>query len=139
MSNNRQTTTGVPKGSVLGPLFFLVYVNDIVSNLLRIGRLFADDISLAFTSPSVTDLEGILNHDLRIISAWSRQWLVDFNPNKTEALLFTLEKHVNHPIILFGDVPVKCVSHHKHLDITFGNDAKWHEHINNILISASNI
>ena len=82
----------------------------------------------------LTNLEGILNNDLRIISTWASQWLVDFN----QALLFTLERNVNNPVILFGDVPVKFVSHHKHLGITFSNDEKWHEHINNILTSASN-
>ena len=56
------------KALFFGPLFF--YANDIVDNLLSIVRLFADDISLAFTSARITDLEGILNHDLRIISAW---------------------------------------------------------------------
>ena len=97
VSTPKQTTAGVPKVflptlSVLRPLFFLVYVNDIAENLLSITRLFADDNSLAFTSFSLVDLEGILNHDLRIISSWARRWLVDFNPNKTIAMLFTLEK-----------------------------------------------
>ena len=102
MSSSKQTAAGVPQGSVLGPLFFLVYVNDIVENLLSITRLFADDTSLAFTSSSFADLEGILNHDLRIISSWARRWLVDFNPSKTVAVLFTLEKNVNFPTLLFN-------------------------------------
>ena len=139
MSTLKQTTAGVPQGSVLGPLFFLVYVNDIVENLLSIIRLFADDTSLAFTSSSLADLEGILNHDLRIISSWARRWLVDFNPSKTVAMLFTLEKNVNFPILLFNNVPVNFVDHHKHLGVTLSHDTKWHEHINSILSSAARI
>ena len=139
MSTLKQAIAGVPQGSVLGPLFFLVYVNDIVENLLSITRLFADDTSLAFTSSSLADLEGILNHDLRIISSWARRWLVDFNPSKTIAMLFTLKKNVNFPTLLFNNVPVNFVDHHKHLGVTLSQDTKWHEHINSILSSAARI
>jgi hypothetical protein len=79
---------GVPQGSILGPLFFLLYINDIADKLLSVTRLFADDTSLAQTTLSVLDLEGILNHDLQQISQWSKRWLVTFNPDKTEALFF---------------------------------------------------
>ena len=139
MSNSKFTTAGVPQGSVLGPLFFLVYVNDIIDNLLSIARLFADDTSLAFTTSNLPDLEGILNHDLQIISIWAKQWLVDFNPNKTEAILFTLEQNVTPPLLLFDHTQVNFVEHHKHLGITFSNNGKWHEHINNILSSSAKI
>ena len=74
--------SGVLQGSVLGPLMFLIYVNDITENLLSITRLFADDTSLSCTATNVNDLEGIINHDLNIISNWSKQWLVSFNPLK---------------------------------------------------------
>ena len=77
-------------------------LNDIVENLLSITRLFADDTSLAFTSSSLANLESMLNHDLRIISSWARRWLIDFNPSKTVAKLFTLEKYVNFPTLLFN-------------------------------------
>ena len=139
MSNLKYTSAGVPQGSVLGPLFFLVYVNDIIENLLSISRLFADDTSLAFTSSNLQDLEGILNHDLQIISAWAKQWLVDFNPNKTEAILFTLEQNIDPPLLLFDQTQVKFVDHHKHLGLTFSFNGKWHEHINAILSSAAKI
>ena len=66
-------SAGVPQGSVLGPLFFLVYVNDITENLLSLTRLFADDSSLFFSATNIQDLEGILNHDLAVISAWAKQ------------------------------------------------------------------
>ena len=76
-----------------------MYVNDIVEILLSIPRLFADDISLVFISSSLADLEGILNHDLRINFSGERHRLVDFNPSKTVAMLFSLEKN-NNPILL---------------------------------------
>ncbi|MCG7883380.1 MAG: hypothetical protein JAY96_17510 [Candidatus Thiodiazotropha endolucinida] len=139
MSNVKHTSAGVPQGSVLGPLFFLIYVNDIVDNLLSITRLFADDTSLASSSSNLADLEGILNHDLQVISIWAKQWLVDFNPAKTEAMLFTLEKDINPPVLIFDDTQVKFVAQHKHLGISFSHDAKWHGHINNILTSAAKI
>ena len=59
------TSAGVPQSSVLGPLFFLIYVNDIAENLLITTRLFADDSSLTFSVSNVKDTEGIFNHDLR--------------------------------------------------------------------------
>ena len=50
---------GVPQGSVLGPLLFLVYVNDIAENLLSLVRCFADDSSLFFSATNLRDIEGI--------------------------------------------------------------------------------
>ena len=72
MSSPRIIKAGVPQGTVLGPLFFLVYINDIVENLLSIVRLFADDTSLACSSASIRDIEGILNHDLLVLSTWRK-------------------------------------------------------------------
>ena len=53
VSEPKYISAGVPQGSVLGPLFVLVYVNDIAENLLSITRLFADDASLAFSASDV--------------------------------------------------------------------------------------
>ena len=58
----------VPQGSGLGSLLCLVYVNDISDNLLSISRLFADHTSLACSVSHVPDIEGIMNHDLQMIS-----------------------------------------------------------------------
>lgn len=136
MSESKILSAGVPQGSVLGPLLFLIYVNDIVEHLLSITRLFADDTSLSFTSGNIQDIEGILNHDLRIITVWAKQWLVDFNPNKTEAILFSIS-NVNNPNLYFDNVPVNFVDDHKHLGLTFSHDGKWHTHIETILSSAA--
>jgi len=87
-SRGKHVKAGVPQGSVLGRLLFLVYVyvNDITHNILSTTRLFADDTSLASTTSSIDDLQGINSHDLREISKWSKQWLVTFNPDKTVVL-----------------------------------------------------
>ena len=54
--------------------------------------LFADDSSLYFSGSSLDDIEGIMIHDLRIVFSWASQWLVNFNPNKTEATFFYSKK-----------------------------------------------
>ena len=54
-------------------------------------------------------------------------------------MLFTLEKNITPPLLLFDQTQVNFVDHHKYLGITFSRDAKWHEHINTILSSASKI
>lgn len=61
-------TAGVPQGSVLVLLLFLVYVNNIVDQILSITCLFADNTSLSTTSSSAEDLECIMNHDLALLN-----------------------------------------------------------------------
>ena len=61
---------------MLGPLLFLIYVNDISESLLCLTRLFADDSSLFYSASSLVDTEGTINHDLRLLVVWAKQWLV---------------------------------------------------------------
>ena len=72
----------------------LVYVNDISEYLLSISRLFADNTSLACSASLTANIEGILNHDLIMISHWANQWLVTFNPSETVAMVFSGTKNV---------------------------------------------
>jgi len=64
----------VPQGSVLGPLLFLIYVNDISQNMLSISGLFADYTSLQYASGSIEEIEFTINHDLKMLNDWSQQW-----------------------------------------------------------------
>ena len=127
------------QGSVLGPLLFLVYVNNISENLLSLTRLFADDSSLFFSASRIEDIEGIINNDLAIIHAWASSWLVTFNPNKTEAISFSLKHAMRNPKLIVNDTVVKFVESHKHLGVTLERNGQWHEHIESIIKSAYKI
>ena len=129
---------GVPHGSVLDPLLFLIYVNDISENLLSISRLFADDTALACSAASVQDIQGILNHDLLMISYWAKQWLVTFNLQKTVAMIFS-SKTIPSPNLVFDNVQVSFVECHKHLGLALSSIGKWREHIRQLTESASKI
>ena len=138
-SDYKKTNAGVPQGSVLGPLLFLIYVNDIAESLLSLTRLFADDSSLFYSATSILDIEGIINSDLLILSNWAKQWLINFNPLKTEAILFTLKEFANFPNLIFNNTLIQFVNEHKHLGLTLSHNGKWNKHIENILASAAKV
>ena len=82
-SSKQYITAGVPQGSVLGPMLFLIYINDISEDLTGMTRLFADDTSLSFSSVNLFEIERVLNEDLSKLSAWAKRWLIKFNAQKT--------------------------------------------------------
>ena len=117
----------------------MVYINDIAESLTSLTRLFADDTSLSVSNRAVQHIEHIINKDLQIISYWSKQWLVDFNPSKTETMFFSLNHNDTLPNIVFDGTVVNFVDVHKHLGVSLSADGSWHEHISNIVKSASKI
>ena len=70
---------GVPQGSVLGPILFLIYINDLENGVKSQIIFFADDKSLFSTVHDLTADD--LNHDLNIISEWAFNWKMSFNPD----------------------------------------------------------
>ena len=116
-----------------------MYINDIAESLLSLTRLFADDSSLFYSAANIKDIEGIFNHDLRMLVSWAAQWLINFNPLKTEVMLFTLKFIESFPNITFDGTPIKFVTEHKHLGLTFSSNGQWHCHIENIIKSASKV
>ena len=78
---------GVPQGSVLGPLMFLIYINDIGNNLSSTATLFADDTPLSkhIIDDNISNNE--VQHDLDTNEAWASKWQVIFNPLESESRL----------------------------------------------------
>ena len=74
-------SAGVPQGSILGPLFFLVYINDLTRDLKCNVKLFADDTSLFTMVEDPNTFANDMNHDVELTSQWARNWKMSFNPD----------------------------------------------------------
>ena len=127
---------GVPQRSVLGPLLLIIHINDIADKLASLTRLFADDTSFNCSHSDETEIQSIINHDLKELDEWSKRWLMTFNPDKTDIMLFT---NLEHPEInfTFEDNIISTIESHRHLGVTFSTDGKWNAQIENIVSSVS--
>ena len=76
--------SGVPQGSVLGPLFFLIYINDLPDNLESNCKIFADDTFLFYKVFDKHVSRATLNKDLELINNWAFQWKMQFNPDRNK-------------------------------------------------------
>ena len=96
---------GVPQGSILGPLFFLIYVNDLATDLKSNVKLFADDTSLFSIVSDLLQTANILNEDLDKIRGWAKQWNTAFNPDPTkqvQEVVFSKKlRESSHPNLYF--------------------------------------
>ena len=132
--------SGVPQGSVLGPLLFLVYINELEKGIKSSIKFFADDTSLfSIVRDPKTSAEE-LNHDLQLISQWAFQWKMSFNPYPTkpaEEVIFSHKRHrQDHPPLFFNNIEVKQVNNHKHLGLTLDSKLTFVIHINEKLTKA---
>ena len=102
--------SGVPQGSVLGPLLFLIYINDLEKNIKSNVKFFADDTMLFSVVNNHAMSANELNHDLKVISQWAYQWKMNFNlilTNKLQNYYFLVRKiaQITH---LFSSMNLLC-------------------------------
>ena len=129
--------SGVPQGSILGPLLFLLYINDIVENINSSIRLFADDTSLYIIVDNPVEAANQLNSNLSKFHQWATKWLVKFNPAKSETVIFSRKQNKPyHPPLLLNQKQGNEITSHKHLGLVFSNDCSWHEHLDYIKAKA---
>ncbi len=84
LSQTAEAKSGVPQGSVIGPILFVIYVNDLPDHLLADSLLYADDVK--FIAPR--NRHNILQNSLNVSASWSKDWELDLNPTKNEHLPF---------------------------------------------------
>ena len=131
---------GVAQGSILGPLFFLVYINDLRNRLLSNPKLFADYTSIF----SVVKHHSLtkLNEDLSKLSQWAYQWKTSFIPyvsKQTQKVIFCRKENIsNHPIVFFNNLQINRKSTQKHLGLLLDEKSNFSEHINEKLKKVTN-
>ena len=131
---------GVPQGSVLGPLLFLIYINDIVnSSKLFKFTLFADDTSLYYSCKNTHNLENIINGELTKISNWLSANRLSLNVAKSKLLYFTNKNRnsLKDIIIKINGETLKEVDSAKYLGVYMDNKLSWNAHTNNIKLRLS--
>ena len=128
---------GVPQGSVLEQLFFLIYINDLTENLHSNPKLYLDDTSLFSTVTDKVLSNSHLNDNSSKINDWDYKWKISFNTASTKPVhevVFSRKKsNIHYPPITFNKLPVKRVQSHKYLGLTLNSKLSFDEEISSIL------
>lgn len=129
LSEKRGISTGVPQGSILGPLLFILYINDI-PNVTNLGKfyIFADDTAVMFKADTVNELQNKVNMAMPEISKWFQVNRLSLNASKSNYQMFTRNKVENMQVKL-QTVSIERKSSVRYLGMHVDENLKWHNHI----------
>ena len=137
-SSWRPVLAGVPQGSILGPLLFLIYINDLPDELKSNVKLFADDTSLFSIVKDKNESANILSNDLAQISKWAYNWKMLFNPDPSkpaqEVIFSRKRKEESHPIISLNNIEVERTPYQKHLGLLLDEKLNFKQHVDNAIL-----
>ena len=139
-SNWLSVLAGIPQGSILGPLIFLIYINDLPEGLQSSVKHFADDTSLFSTVYDPSMSADQLDKDLKKISDWAYKWKMIFNPDlsKQAQVIFSRKTNkINHPTTTFNTIPVARTPNQEHLGLYLVEKLNFNHRIN-VKISKAN-
>ena len=137
VSQAREVNIGVPQGSTLGPLLFILYIND-MSNVLKHAYpiIFADDTTLFVSSTNVENVLTLLNEDILNLAEWFKANKLSLNLSKTNYILFTTSLPVRALDITFsiGSHTIERVYNTKFLGVFIDDRLSWNIHINHVCL-----
>ena len=129
-------TLGVPQGSVLGPILFLAYINDLPDKVKSQVRLFADDTTAYLAITKLSDSDQ-LQADLDILQEWELRWDMQFNPSKCQVIHITrLHSPIPTEYTLHGE-NLEVVDCARYLGVDIAHDLSWKAHVNRITNNAN--
>ena len=136
VSSREPIGAGVPQGSVLGPLMFNIYINDLL-NLVPSARAYADDItvSASFTPGEETSVSSWLNNVLHRIEAWGQRWQVSFAPHKTQVMVVSRTPSRLH--LTFQGTTLALQQEVQILGVTYDNKMTFKAHISQLARTAA--
>ena len=138
LSEETEVLSGVPQGTVLGPLLFLLYINDLPSNITSITKLFADDCMLIRRIKDTQD-ENTLQSDLDKLSKWCDKWNMPLNLLKCNVIHFTRKISEILPQYMLKSETLKPVTDIKYLGITLNEKLNWSTHTKNTVNKAQKV
>ena len=130
--------SGVPQGTVLGPLLFLCHINDLPASIKSTSRLFADD-SLVYRAIKTEHDHAILQNDLDQLSIWAEKWGMKFNVNKCFVMSINRKKQSPTHTYTIENHTLEKVSQTSYLGITLCDTLKWSAHIDKICARANSV
>ena len=127
--------SGVPQGTVLGPLMFLLYINDITKDINSPLRLFADDCLLYRVINSAEDA-NMLQEDLNRLSEWANTWKLRFNVSKCTVIRCTRSLTPFNHVYTFNNHILNLSDQHTYLGVILNTSLSWSPHISSIVTKA---
>merc|ERR1712074_218244 len=138
-SNRKEIQSGVPQGSVLGPLFFLVYINDLPLHLNKQteNTLFADDSSLYTSNKHIASINNTLQDSLNKTSEWCNRNSMVIHPDKTKSMIIAprQKQQLHKPTLnlTIGSSHIEQVKEHKLLGVFIDTHLTWNKHIETMI------
>lgn len=135
VSDMKTITCGVPQGSILGPLLFILYINDIINSSQKLFFvLFADDTTIVTQGKSLNDIIQMLNEELVKVRSWLNANRLSLNVAKTHFMIFRSrsKRLPQHFDVKLNDSSVDCVESTKFLGVIIDVNITWMEQINKV-------
>ena len=124
--------SGIPQGTVLGPVLFLIFINDLPESTQSQCSIFADDTTLRHTADkSSISSCARLSSDLDTAASWAERWGMLFSAPKSKHLAIGRTAKQS-PLVRMNGVPIPQVRTHKHLGLIFNNTLTWNDHVSNV-------